>query len=101
MVFWFRYHYDGSARKFFEGWYFKVAIPECRQSFCFMYAVQNPLFRKKLTALEEAQYGPRWTGVAAQILGADDKLIVQSSEESQNFWGSMSSMALPNLYLFA
>lgn len=56
-----------------------------------MYAVQNPLFRKKLNALEEAQYGPRWTGVAAQILGADDKLIVQSSEESQNFWGSMSS----------
>ena len=23
-----RYHYDGTARPFFEGWYFKVAIPE-------------------------------------------------------------------------
>ncbi|XP_017255764.1 probable tocopherol cyclase, chloroplastic [Daucus carota subsp. sativus] len=93
------YHYDGSARKFFEGWYFKVAIPECRQSFCFMYAVQNPLFRKKLTALEEAQYGPRWTGVAAQILGADDKLIVQSSEESQNFWGSRHELMLGNTFV--
>ncbi|KAK1370232.1 Tocopherol cyclase [Heracleum sosnowskyi] len=93
------YHFDGSSRKFFEGWYFKVAIPECRQSFCFMYAVQNPLFRKKLNALEEAQFGPRWTGVAAQILGADDKLIVQSSEESNNFWGSRHELMLGNTFV--
>ncbi|AQK69853.1 putative tocopherol cyclase, chloroplastic [Zea mays] len=39
------YHFDGTARPFFEGWYFKVSIPECRQSFCFMYSVENPLFR--------------------------------------------------------
>lgn len=86
-----RYHFDGSTRKFFEGWYFKVSIPECRQSFCFMYAVENPAFRTKLNRFEEAQHGPRSTGVAAQILGADDKYICQCSDESQNFWGSMFS----------
>nr|KYP65161.1 hypothetical protein KK1_011390 [Cajanus cajan] len=81
------YHFDRTTRKFFEGWYFKVTIPERRQSFCFMYTVENPVFRKPLTALEEAQYGPRCTGVGAQILGAGDKYICQYSPESHYFWG--------------
>lgn len=83
-----RYHFDGTARKFFEGWYFKVAIPERKQSFCFMYSVENPTFKNKLSTLELIQHGPRFTGVGAQILGADDKYICQYSEESKNFWGS-------------
>lgn len=66
-----------------------------------MYTVENPAFRKKLTPLEEAQHGPRRTGVGAQILGADDKYICQYSQESQYFWGSkiffMSSNQLPYL----
>ena len=53
-----------------------------------MYSVENPAFHKKMTRLEEAQHGPRFTGVGAQILGADDKYICQYTEESQNFWGS-------------
>jgi tocopherol cyclase len=48
-----------------------------------MYSVENPAFTKKLTALEVAQHGPRYTGVGAQILGADDKYICQYSEESK------------------
>jgi len=83
-----RYHFDGTTRKFFEGWYFKVSIPERRQSFCFMYSVESPSFRKPLTPLEQLQYGSRFTGVGAQILGADDKYICQYSPESQFFWGS-------------
>ena len=55
-----------------------------------MYSVENPAFRRKLTALEVLQFGPRFTGVGAQILGADDKYICQYSEESQSFWGSKS-----------
>ncbi|KAG2699675.1 hypothetical protein I3843_07G201400 [Carya illinoinensis] len=93
------YHFDGSTRKFFEGWYFKVSIPERRQNFCFMYTVENPVFRKKLTPFEEAQYGPRFTGVGAQILGADDKYICQYSQESQNFWGSRHELVLGNTFV--
>lgn len=55
-----------------------------------MYSLENPAFRKKQTPLEVAQHGPRFTGVGAQILGADDKYICQYTEESQNFWGSKS-----------
>ncbi|KAK4419970.1 putative tocopherol cyclase, chloroplastic [Sesamum alatum] len=93
------YHFDGTSRKFFEGWYFKVSIPECRQSFCFMYSVENPAFRKKLSTLEELQYGPRFTGVGAQILGADDKYICQYTEESQNFWGNRDELMLGNTFV--
>ncbi|POO03964.1 Tocopherol cyclase [Trema orientale] len=92
------YHFDGTARKFFEGWYFKVSIPERRQSFCFMYSVENPAFRGKLTPLEVLQFGPRFTGVGAQILGADDKYICQFSEESRSFWGSRHELMLGNTF---
>ncbi|XP_010668187.2 tocopherol cyclase, chloroplastic [Beta vulgaris subsp. vulgaris] len=92
------YHFDGSSRQFFEGWYFKVSIPERRQSFCFMYSVENPAFRKKLTPIEEAKYGRRFTGVGAQILGADDKYICQYSEESPNFWGSRHELMLGSTF---
>jgi tocopherol cyclase len=88
------YHFDGSTRKFFEGWYFKVSIPERRQSFCFTFSVENPSFQKKLSKFEEAQYGPRFTGVGAQILGADDKYICQYTENSQRFWASKLSWFL-------
>ncbi|KAL3361428.1 hypothetical protein AABB24_014372 [Solanum stoloniferum] len=93
------YHFDGSTRKFFEGWFFKVSIPECRQSFCFMYSVESPSFTKKLSSFEELQYGPRFTGVGAQILGADDKYICQYSEESSNFWGSRHELMLGNTFV--
>ncbi|CAO2825939.1 unnamed protein product [Amaranthus hypochondriacus] len=92
------YHFDGSTRQFFEGWYFKVSIPEKRQSFCFMYSVENPAFRKPLTPIEEAKYGRRFTGVGAQILGADDKYICQFQEESENFWGSRHELMLGNTF---
>ncbi|KAK2446232.1 tocopherol cyclase, chloroplastic [Trifolium repens] len=92
------YHFDGTARKFFEGWYFKVSIPERRQSFCFMYSVENPAFPKQLTTFELAQYGPRFTGVGAQILGADDKYICQYTPESNNFWGSRNELMLGNTF---
>ena len=53
-----------------------------------MYSVENPAFPKKLGRFEELQHGPQFTGVGAQVLGADDKYICQYTEESHNFWGS-------------
>lgn len=95
---WIRYHFDGSTRKFFEGWYFKVSIPEKRQSFCFMYSVENPAFKKKLSTVELLQHGPRFTGTGVQILGADDKYICQYSEESGSFWGSKLYLHVNNIF---
>ncbi|CAI9284324.1 unnamed protein product [Lactuca saligna] len=92
------YHFDGTTRKFFEGWYFKVSIPERKQNFCFMYSVENPAFKKPLNGLEQLQYGQRFTGVGAQILGANDEYICQYTEESHNFWGSRHELKLGNSF---
>ncbi|KAG0493948.1 hypothetical protein HPP92_004942 [Vanilla planifolia] len=93
------YHFDGTARVFFEGWYFKVSIPQSRQSFCFMYSVENPAFPNGMGVLDRATYGHRFTGLGAQILGADDKYICQFSELSKNFWGSRHELMLGNTFI--
>ncbi len=36
-----RYHWNGLTNPFFEGWFFRVALPDGR-SFGFIYSVQNP-----------------------------------------------------------
>ncbi|MDB9354927.1 tocopherol cyclase family protein, partial [Nodularia spumigena CS-587/03] len=33
------YHWDGSSRSFFEGWYYRVTLPHCGQTFAFMYSI--------------------------------------------------------------
>ncbi|XP_042469545.1 tocopherol cyclase, chloroplastic-like isoform X2 [Zingiber officinale] len=93
------YHFDRTRRLFFEGWYFKVSIPDCRQSFCFMYSVENPAFPNGMGTLESVVYGPRFTGVGAQILGPDDKYICQFTKESKNFWGNRHELTLGNTFL--
>lgn len=57
-----------------------------------MYSVENPAFPNGMSALDKAIYGPRFTGVGAQILGAHDKYICQFTPESKNFWASKSPL---------
>ncbi|KAG6521549.1 hypothetical protein ZIOFF_018672 [Zingiber officinale] len=73
------YHFDRTTRLFFEGWYFKVSIPECRQSFCFMYTMENPIFPNGMGTLDSVVYGPRFTGAGAQILGHANLSMVMSN----------------------
>ncbi|KAJ6816950.1 putative tocopherol cyclase, chloroplastic [Iris pallida] len=93
------YHFSGSTQVFFEGWFLKVSIPKCKQSFCFIYSVENPAFRDGMGMLDMAVYGPRFTGVGAQILGADDKYICQYTKKSRNFWGSRHDVMLGNTFI--
>jgi tocopherol cyclase len=37
-----RYHWDGLQDPFYEGWFFRVAIPDQGRSFAFLYVVLNP-----------------------------------------------------------
>ncbi|HBE32945.1 MAG TPA: tocopherol cyclase, partial [Cyanobacteria bacterium UBA11368] len=50
------YHWDGSDRRFFEGWYYRVTLPEDRQTFAFMYSIEDPIG------------GKPYSGGGAQIL---------------------------------
>lgn len=92
------YHFDGSKRRFFEGWYFKVSIPEERQSFAFMYSVEDPAFTVNMSQFEKLMYGPRYPGVGAQVMGADDGYICQYSQDTRSFWGSRHELELGNTF---
>lgn len=84
------YHFDGSRRRFFEGWYFQVAIPEAKQSFAWMYTSENPGAELSLEGelVKEPVKGPssqRSSG-AAQVMGADEEYLFQDAMTLKNFW---------------
>ena len=57
------YQWDESPRRFFEGWYYRVTLPEINQTFAFMYSIEDPIG------------GKPHSGGAAQVLGIDDEYI--------------------------
>jgi tocopherol cyclase len=76
------YHWDGSARRFFEGWYYRVTLPAIGQTFAFMYSIEDPAG------------GSPYSGGAAQILGPDDQYLCRTFPEVSDFWASSQELAL-------
>ncbi|HEY9296219.1 MAG TPA: tocopherol cyclase family protein, partial [Phormidium sp.] len=68
------YHWDGSDRRFFEGWYYRVTLPQDRQTFAFMYSIEDPIG------------GKLHSGGSAQILGPNDEYICRSFPDVNKFW---------------
>lgn len=81
------YHFDGTSRRFFEGWYFQVAIPEAKQSFAWMYTSENPGAEVRGEGeVVEGSPTSRSSG-AAQVMGADEEYLYKDAMTLQNFWG--------------
>jgi tocopherol cyclase len=76
------YHWDGSDARFFEGWYYRVTLPDCGQTFAFMYSIDDPIG------------GKPHSGGAAQILGPNDQYLCRTFPDTQQFWGSSQTLAL-------
>jgi len=76
------YHYDGRDGRFFEGWYFRVALPEPGKSFAWMYSIENPSGKGEFTA------------VGAQVMGPDDTYLIHQSSDVKTFWADPDSLAL-------
>lgn len=76
------YHWDGSDRRFFEGWYFRVTLPEIGQSFAFMYSIDDPIG------------GKPHSGGCAQILGPDEGYFCRTLPDVKRFWASCDRTAL-------
>ncbi len=76
------YHWDGSSHRFFEGWYYRVTLPDCAQTFAFMYSIDDPIGGKPCS------------GGAAQVLGPDDQYLCRTFPRVDKFWGSEKSLAL-------
>jgi tocopherol cyclase len=69
------YHWDGYSPKFFEGWYFRLTLPEIRESFAFMYSIEDPS-------------GGATSNGAAQILGAGEQYAYQIFPDIRGFWAT-------------
>ena len=76
------YHWDGITKSFFEGWYFRVTLPEIAQTFAFMYSIEDPIG------------GQSNSGGAVQILGIDEAYLSRTFPDVKQFWASRNSLGL-------
>lgn len=76
------YHWDGSDRRFFEGWYYRVTLPDCGQTFAFMYSIEDPIGGKPNS------------GGAAQILGPNDEYLCRTFPNVHTFWAWKHALGL-------
>jgi tocopherol cyclase len=75
------YHWDSYSQNFFEGWYYRVTIPEIRESFAFMYSIEDPS-------------GGAASAGTAQILGAGEQYSYQVFPGVAGFWASRDNLGL-------
>jgi len=68
------YHWSGNGRRFFEGWYFRVTLPEVGHTFAFMYSIEDPAGNSS------------YSGGAAQILGPCDRYFWRTFPDVNQFW---------------
>ncbi len=76
------YQWDSSSRRFFEGWYYRVTLPEQRQTFAFMYSIEDPAGNKP------------HSGGAAQILGPEDSYFCRTFPDVKKFWAWRDCLGL-------
>nr|WP_265266530.1 tocopherol cyclase family protein [Spirulina subsalsa] len=68
--------------RFFEGWYYRVTLPQLGESFAFMYSIEDP------------QGGQPHSGGAAQILRPGDRYLWQTLPDVMGFWAAGDGLAL-------
>jgi tocopherol cyclase len=76
------YHWDGVTRRFFEGWYYRVTLPKCQQTFAFMYSIEDPIG------------GQPVSGGAAQILAPQGEYFCRTFPDVTGFWAWKHALGL-------
>jgi len=76
------YHWEGGNGRFFEGWYYRVTLPEPEQTFAFMYSIEDPIG------------GQPYSGGAAQILGPEDVYLCRTFPNVRGFWAWSDALGL-------
>jgi tocopherol cyclase len=76
------YHWDGRDRRFFEGWYLRLTLPDVRQTFAFMYSIDDPQGKSSLS------------GGVAQILGANEEYLCRTFPAAKEFWAARDGLGL-------
>ncbi|KAL7438064.1 hypothetical protein ACHAXM_006019 [Skeletonema potamos] len=67
-------------RRFTEGWYYRLTLPEYNESFVFIFSIEDAgrFIKGKKSPL---------TLACMQLLGPGDTYLVQSDEDDTKFWG--------------
>ncbi|GAB4384643.1 MAG: tocopherol cyclase family protein [Elainellaceae cyanobacterium] len=76
------YHWDNSSRRFFEGWYYRVTLPEPQQTFAFMHSIEDPIG------------GKPHSGGATQILGPEDTYLCRTFPDVSLFWSWKNALGV-------
>jgi len=76
------YQWDGRSQSFFEGWYFRLTLPQPQVTFAFMYSIQDPIG------------GQPHSGGVAQVLGPGDTYLCRSLPNAELFWAWSEGLGL-------
>jgi tocopherol cyclase len=68
--------------RFFEGWYFRLTLPEVSESFAFMYSIEDPIG------------GQPYSGGAAQVFGPGDTYLCRTMPDVSQFWAWEDALGL-------
>lgn len=68
-------------RRFFEGWYYRITIPDSNSSFAFIFSLEDP-FPSPLSC------------AAVQVMGPNDQYTVQADTDVSKFWAFQGQQSL-------
>lgn len=75
------YHGNLINENYFEGWYYRLTLPEIKQTFAFMYSIQDPI-------------GDRAnSGGAVQILGIDETYLCRTINNTDGFFAARNQLS--------
>ena len=74
------YHWNRVTANYFEGWYFRLTLPKIKQTFAFMYSIQDPLGNKPNS------------GGAVQILGIDETYLCRTINNTDRFFAARNNL---------
>ena len=75
------YHWNRIAPSYFEGWYYRLTLPDLAQTFAFMYSIEDPVGNN------------RNSGGAVQILGIDETYLCRSFPNTSEFFADREQLS--------
>jgi tocopherol cyclase len=82
-----RHAYRNKHKRFMEGWYYRITLPEENVSFAFIFSIEDPNYWQKNVD------GSNLSLAAVQVMGPDDEYLVQADKDHSKFWASEKQQA--------
>ena len=75
------YHWNQITPSYFEGWYYRLTLSEIKQTFAFMYSIEDPIGQQANS------------GGAVQILGIDETYLCRSLNDINKFFAAKDCLS--------